>query len=127
MEANRKIRVKNSQVLADQSENTETASYQGNYYFKNGKHYLLYRDAFGKSMIVMEEAYAKVVRGGESKNSLEFTLGERVKMPYQTPYGTFEMETYTRSLEAKDGRFFIEYELFLDGISHANCRIEIIF
>lgn len=106
------------------------------YYFKNGKHYILYEEMVEgipgtiKNRIKIQEGkLLEVVKTGITNTRMVFEKDKIHVVPYETPYGEIVMGTYTRQLDTFVSEDKIEvyarYSLDADGDKIADCDIRI--
>ncbi|MEY8445029.1 DUF1934 domain-containing protein [Enterococcus ratti] len=68
---------------------------------------------------LMPDGHVQLIRSGEMRMRLKFGYRERLETTYRTPYGMFQIATFTKALHVslKDrptaGKVIIEYELFM--------------
>lgn len=107
----------------------------GTYYYKNGKHYILYEEIeehgkITKNQIkVCEDGYIEIRKSGVLTAHMIFEEGERHPTCYQTPFGQLQVAMSTRMIEIldteQDFSIEIDYELEVNQEPLADCRIEI--
>jgi Uncharacterized protein conserved in bacteria len=116
------------------SGSTETAAC-GEYYFRNGSHYIFYEetaeDSGGsiKNSIKLKGNLLELNRKGAVNSRMVFETGKCHVTDYATPYGMLRMETVTSRIlcvEEEDSiRIRVEYELRADGARMSLCRLTI--
>jgi len=105
-----------STIQRDETEHI-THKVAANYQQKNGKMYLRYRepDSNGTSTLIKYDGKGvKIRRYGAINSQLGIELGLITSNQYQTPFGTFEMETKGINIKWEDQptlNICIEYEL----------------
>lgn len=82
---------------------------------KDGRYYLMYKTDTATVMMRIEGDCANVKRTGESSSDMDYKPGKSTAFEYKTPYGTMQMEIFTKKLEytldEKGGVIDIKYEL----------------
>ena len=105
------------------------------YYFKNGKHYILYEAPVEgmsgtiKNKIKIKENESLEVKSGLTNTHLFFEKGRLAVTQYETPYGSIVVGTHTRELtvDVAEDRIdvYVRYELDVSGDKIADCVIRI--
>lgn len=87
----------------------------GSLRIKDQKHYIMYKTDTATVMIRLEGDSANVKRTGESSSDMDYIAGKATRFEYNTPYGTMQMEIFTKRLEyelnATGGVIKLQYEL----------------
>lgn len=119
---------------AGEAGSTETVV-TGEYYFRNGSHYILYEETAEdsgervKSSLKLKGNLLELNRKGAVNSRMVFETGKRHVMDYATPFGLLRMETVTSQIlcAEKENRLRIraEYELWADGRKVSSCRLTI--
>lgn len=122
----------------DVSEESIQQIYQGVYSFRNGSHYIRYEESYqeegesqskGLSLLKIKEDTILMSKKGAITTKMQFDPGKITYTPYQTPYGTFQMEVITTDLtirrKDKDFLISIHYQLNMDNQPLSQCSIEI--
>lgn len=107
----------------------------GTYYFKNGKHYILYEEHIEgisepiRNTIKVGVDCVEMIKGGETKTHMVF---ERMKTNitcYATPYGQMMMGVSTDALEISEEenqlKVDIDYSLEANYETASRCHVEI--
>ncbi len=107
----------------------------GEYYFRNGCHYILYEEqAEGfsqstKSMLKLREGCLEMTRKGLVNTAMVFDRDKETVSHYKTPFGEFLLGIRTKSLrllESEDAiHAEVAYALETDGRHMAECKISI--
>ena len=115
-------------VFADPEENEENEPIEvitpASYYWKNGKHYILYDEVMeGIPGVVKNE----IMKSGITNAHMVFEKNQMNVTYYDTPYGQLHVGIHTRKLDVNvdDERIDIAVEYGLD-VNHeatADCRI----
>lgn len=115
------IGIQNS--LSDDHDTIELIT-TGSWYQKNGKHYLLYTDSTlldsmeTKTRVTFDTHTVSIIRNGGINTHLVFEDGTCHIIPYETPFGLFEMVSTTKSIVITQDDTSIElkvtYHLELD-------------
>lgn len=105
----------------------------GEYYLKNGKHYILYEelmeetDAPVKNMIKIGENFCSVSKKGAVNVNMLFEVGKSNISNYVTPFGMIVVGIDTHAIEIKEEEnkieVFIDYALAMNYEHLANCRL----
>lgn len=79
--------------------------------------------SIGSSLVLLK-------RKGLNRMTLTFEVGKRLKSVYLTPYGEFEMEVLTQSIdqaidENHKGTIKINYHMVIKGLSKTENRLEV--
>ena len=98
----------------------------GQYYFKNGKHYVLYDevmegvDGVIKSTLKFTEDQVELLRNGAASTRMIFIKGQEHMTVYQTPMGPLSISLYTEDiisdLREEAMNVEIHYSLKTEGI-----------
>lgn len=109
----------------------------GNYYKRNGKHYIKYEesvgigDAMAESLLKISEQELEIISQGQRSSHMVFTRGTKHHNMYQTPFGSLNVavDTYEYSLQEEEDRLVadIKYglEVNLDFVSNCVVHIEV--
>ncbi len=134
----REVRVILRGTQHDISNETIEQNYHGYYSCRNNTHYISYTEideageqssASGSSLIKIKDSSVYLLKKGAITTRMEFDTEKKHLTPYQTPYGTFQMEIATNQLtvrrEGEDIHLDISYQLNMDGKPLSRCSIEI--
>jgi uncharacterized beta-barrel protein YwiB (DUF1934 family) len=108
----------------------------GTYYLKGQTHYYMYDETEvsgmegGKTTLKVTDDSVTMRRYGANIVDLVFIVGETRMSMYETPYGIFDMETRTVSLEISleeggSGRVEICYDIEIKGLSKTRNYLKI--
>ncbi len=107
----------------------------GEYYFKNGSHYIFYDETAEdsgeliKNSLKLKGNVLELNRKGAVNSRMVFETGKSHVTDYATPFGILRMETATsRILCTEEGtrlRIRAEYELWADGVKMSSCRLTV--
>lgn len=107
----------------------------GEYYLKNGSHYLFYEETAEdsgertKNSLKLKGNVLELNRKGALNSRMVFETGKSHVADYATPFGMLRMETVTsRILCTKEEtrlRIRAEYELWADGVKMSSCRLTV--
>ena len=107
----------------------------GEYYQKNGKHYLFYEEAVEGSREHIEnrlkigEGSLEVTKKGLIRTHMVFEKGRKTKTPYETPFGSIEMEFATSKVLLQESEEFMDlqvcYSMEMDNVFLADCSIRV--
>lgn len=119
---------------AGETGSTETIV-PGEYYFRNGSHYILYEETAEDSgeriqnSLKLKGDLLELNRKGAVNSRMVFETGKSHVLDYATPFGLLRMETVTsRILCRPEGarlRIRAEYELWADGRKLSSCRLTV--
>ena len=111
----------------------ETAA-EGNYYLKNGKHYVLYEERVEDSEDVIKnrvkfcDGYFEMVKNGAVSSALTFIPGQKTESLYKTTAGGVLMETDTHDvkivLEDSSIHVKVNYTLHINGQFISKCEVD---
>lgn len=106
----------------------------GQYYMRNGKHYLLYEDVVegipetGKNMIKIGKDYMELTKKGVTSAHMVFEKNKKNVTYYYTPYGSLLIGIDTRKVELKETdreiKVEVDYALEVNYEHMANCHID---
>ncbi len=112
---------------------------EGELYDRNGTLYLMYEESEisgmpgCKTRLKIKGDSVSMKRMGIAGTEMEFAPGRTFTGPYDTPYGSFEMEVITNKLESTltaegTGSVHIDYKMSLKGLveSHNILSIEML-
>ncbi len=128
------IKITGSQALDGDVGTVETSA-SGEYYKKDGKHYIVFAEAAEgfsgtvKNLIRLEEGRMEITKRGSVAVKMIFERDKKFKSVYQTPYGGFpiEIETKMFTLRETETRIGVmaDYVLKADQGRLADCRIRL--
>lgn len=106
------------------------------YYFKNGKHYILYEEpvegmsgTIKNKIKIKEDEFLEVTKSGLASTHLFFEKGKLAVTQYETPYGSMIVGTHTKelSVEATERQIdvYVQYALDVSGDKIADCEIRL--
>ncbi|WP_059352039.1 DUF1934 domain-containing protein [Bacillus coahuilensis] len=121
-----------------QGEENETISFTtfGRYYEKAGSAYLRYDEVLEegtvKTTVKLSNEQGLILRGGAVKMRLAFNREDRMNGSYESPHGTFLLQTHTKELSHTEtaegeGTLRIRYELRMQGSSVGNYDMKITY
>lgn len=105
-----------------------------NYYFKNGKHYILYDEVVEgfpgvtkNTIKIVGEDFLEVKKSGITNSDMVFERDRINVSQYDTPYGKMQVGVHTRhmDIDVQEDLITIEviYELDVDREALASCKI----
>lgn len=107
----------------------------GEYYFKNGSHYIFYEETAEdtgepiKNSLKLKGNMLELNRKGAVNGRMIFETGKSHVADYATPFGMLRMETVTSRilLTEEENRLQIraEYELWADGVKMSSNRLTV--
>ena len=103
------------------------------YYFRNGKHYILYEEAVEgfrekiKSQIRVDDGGVEIIKRGVNNVHMDFRPGKKHLASYQTPYGPLllGMQTHAVQIDEREDRLDVrlEYDLEVEGERLSACSL----
>ncbi|WP_141430946.1 DUF1934 domain-containing protein [Bacillus sp. 03113] len=109
----------------------------GRYYQKGSAVYLQYDEVMEegviKTTVKMSQAEGVIIRNGAVKMKLSFKLNQKLNGIYESPYGTLQLNTFTRKLQSQFqtstniGLMEILYELYMNGSLSGIYQMKITF
>ena len=120
-------------ISSEEEEVLETIT-PAKYYLKNGKHYVLYDEVVeGFSGVIKNKIkitdgkILEIIKTGSTNSHMIFEEGKNNLTIYDTPYGQFHMEMYTKALEILEYEDEIsakvEYSLAVENKKVADCIV----
>ena len=107
----------------------------GQYYFRNGSHYLRYEEMLDDSAqttvnyIKMSSEGVEIRKQGQENVHMVFEQGKKNKTFYNTPYGTLQMGIAATGLELKESeddiQMKVDYALDMNEEHVADCYLAI--
>lgn len=107
----------------------------GNYYYRNGKHYILYDEVMEgcsdhiQNIIKIEEDKLEVIKKGLSGVHMIFEKGKQNLTTYATPFGDIKVGILAHRIEVKESEtdvdVHVDYSLDLNERYLAACSIRI--
>ena len=107
----------------------------GNYFYKNGKHYVLFDETMGeagehtKNTIKIADKRVDVIKKGESNVHMVFEPDKKNMTYYNTPYGNMLVGINTLGITHQEDDFNIrtkiDYALEVNYAHMSDCSIEI--
>lgn len=133
------LKISGLQFSADYDESGEPEPVEiitpGEYYFKNGKHYILYDefmegfDSVTKNVLKLKEDSLEITKRGNSNAHMVFEKDKKNMTCYSTPFGSMLMGIDARSItiDESDGEINAQIEYALDvNYEHlADCTIQL--
>lgn len=129
------ITITGTQNSPEDGENTLEVTSRGEYFFRGGKHFVVYEEAEEGSGTVIrnrvkfKQGYLETVKNGAVNATLFFETGKAISSCYETPYGSMMMETETAWVDVTESEELIEveasYKLSMNCEFLADCRIHI--
>ena len=133
------LKISGMQFTADNDDLTEPEPVEiiapGEYYFKNGKHYIIYDefmegfDSVNKNVLKLQGDLLEVTKRGTSNVHMIFEKDKKNMTCYTTPYGSMMMGIDARSIsiEESDDEIHAQIQYALDvNYEHlADCTISL--
>jgi uncharacterized beta-barrel protein YwiB (DUF1934 family) len=121
--------------MADEEQDTVEVVHVGQYYERNGTHYILFEELLEgisqpvKNRIKIKEGYLEVQKRGSVSTNLIFTPGKAQCGTYEVPYGSFCVTICTTGIwfSEKEDQMEVKasYELIINGEHFADCDIQV--
>ncbi len=107
----------------------------GTYYYKNGKHFILYEEVLDNvntliknTVKIVSDQLVEVRKTGASNALMIYEPGKSNRTLYQTPYGTVDVDMVTDNIELSVDEekidLFIEYGMEVEGERLSRSRVE---
>lgn len=126
------VTVAGTHTVDDEQETVEVIT-AGSYYFKNGKHFIIYEEQVEegigtvKNTIKANENVVELMKGGEIRAHMTFEVGKTDISTYTGPYGDIQMGITTEDIEIKEEEDKIEiiitYFTQINGQDGSYCTI----
>ena len=107
---------------------------RGNYYLKNGKHYVTYEESPDgsvniKTMLKFDESFFELTRKGQYSVHMLFEEGKKNYTDYRTPFGNFVVGIDTSLIDIKEKEkeilLHIDYDMDMNYEHLAKCNIDV--
>lgn len=105
----------------------------GTYYFKNGKHYVLYEEQpeegmpITKNVVKFYDEHFEMTKKGGNHSFLVFDRGKKTSMVYNTLVGPLQMDVMTKDLTIKESedefQIFVKYSLDINYNFISECEV----
>ena len=132
------IHIKTQQILrdraADETDDVIELMVGGEYYFRNGTHYLLYEETMEgfkeptKNLVKVRPDFMEVRKKGTVNVTMTFEKGKTHTALYKTPFGILEMEFDTKQVfvqgVGKCMEICADYVLGMHGSPMADCKMQ---
>lgn len=122
--------------MSDGEEDTIEMVHIGEYYERNGTHYVLYEERLEgiaepvRNRIRVKEHRLELQKRGPVTVNMVFEEEKHQSSTYAIPYGSFLMDTYTTKVEvlAEDDRMEVKasYEMKVNGVRCASCDVRVL-
>lgn len=113
-----KIKVVNSQTIDGETESVAEDGI-GSIREKNGVFYIVYKTNSATVMLKTDGTYVELKRTGDSQYTMNYAAGKSSSCGYNTPYGTINMNVFTKSIKCEltedGGELAINYILETNG------------
>ena len=130
------LMIKGVQKYADHVDDDLQTRAKGEYYYRNGSHYILYEEhnegftETTKSMLKIKDGVLEMTRKGLVNTSMVFEQGKETASTYKTPFGEMLLGIRTKELnviETEDKiQIKVAYSLEAEGRHMAECEIEVV-
>ena len=105
----------------------------GEYYFRNGKHYLIYDEVMEENMapvhnvVKIADKMMEITKNGDVGSKLHFEKNSKKMSKYTTPYGQMMVAVNTKDLHMKEEehslKVEVEYSLEINYEHVSDCRL----
>ncbi len=122
--------------MAENDEDTIEMVHVGEYYERNGTHYILFEERMEgisepvKNRIKIKENKVEMQKRGPVAARMVFEAHKSQSSTYTIPYGSFLIEIYTVDvgLQVEEDRILTtaSYELNVNGVHCASCNVRIL-
>lgn len=131
------ISIRGLQFQEDEAEDNIETVQQGEYFFRNGSHFLLYDEYMedfrepARSVIRIREGEMTLTRKGLLNVQMNFSQGKKTLKRYQTPYGsmTIGLDTDRVECRATERALCVEVDYALEAnyqyVADCHIRIEV--
>ncbi len=126
------VKIRGLQMMDQDSDTIETIS-PGNYYLKNGKHYILYDEVTEgveeptHNRIKIQPGYMELLKKGITNVHMVFEEGKKNQTYYYTPFGSLLIGIDARMVKISENAETIsaevEYALEINNEFVADCHI----
>ena len=130
------LMIKGVQKYADHVDDDLQTCAKGEYYYRNGSHYVLYEEhnegftETTKSMLKLKDGCLEMTRKGLVNTSMVFEQGKETASTYKTPFGEMLLGIRTKKLNVTTAEDKIQikvaYSLEAEGRHMAECEIEVV-
>ncbi|MDE5779989.1 MAG: DUF1934 domain-containing protein [Lachnospiraceae bacterium] len=119
--------------VSDEEDSIEQI-YSGNYYLKDGKHYIFYEEVSDndkkiKSSIKINNGVISITKKGIYEYQIIFEELKSNVSYYSTPVGMLEVEIFTNSMKVREEEdtisVHIKYALKIDKVHMSDCEVDI--
>lgn len=119
--------------MSDEEDRIEQV-YSGNYYLKDGRHYIFYEEVSDcdnniKNSIKINNGVVSITKKGLYEYQIIFEELKSNVSYYSTPVGRLEVEIFTNSIEVREEEntigVHIEYALKIDKVHMSDCKVDI--
>ena len=133
------LKISGMQFTADNEESSEPEPVEiiapGEYYFKNGKHYIVYDefmegfDSATRNVLKLQDDSLEITKRGTSNVHMVFEKDKKNMTCYTTPFGSMMMGIDARSISIEESEqeicAQIEYALDVNYEHMADCTINL--
>ncbi len=109
----------------------------GEYYFKNGMHYIVFEDADAdtgevtKNFLKFRNEHLEIIKSGSVNVTMLFEKDKKTLSQYRTPFGFIDIAVSTRSIELKEDNpdelaLTVKYAMDVNNSFMADCSVEVL-
>lgn len=105
----------------------------GTYYWKNGKHYVLYEEQteeqgpVTKNTVKFYDGHFEMTKKGGANSFLLFDRGKKSSSVYNTPFGPLQIDVVTKEMSMTDSedelRVYVKYTLDINYNFVSECEV----
>ncbi|MCM1283050.1 MAG: DUF1934 domain-containing protein [Muribaculaceae bacterium] len=128
------IKVQGMQLMPGQQNDSVEVIAPGTYYFKNGKHYLLYEEVMEgyeaptKNIVKVSEDFMELTKRGVVNAHMLFEKNKQNITCYYTPFGGLQIGVDASAVSVTKGEdelgILVCYSLDINNQHIANCRLQ---
>ena len=129
------LMIKGTQKYSDHVDDDLQTRAKGEYYYRNGSHYVLYEERnegfteTTKSMLKLKDNVLEMTRKGLVNTSMVFEQGKETASTYKTPFGEMLLGIRTKDIRVTEAEDKLQikafYALEAEGRHMAECEIEV--
>jgi uncharacterized beta-barrel protein YwiB (DUF1934 family) len=131
------IRIRSRQTALDDSgdQQQEEVLVSGEYFFRNGRHYLLYeevQEGFSgttRNRIRFDGESLDIRKQGAANTRMLFALGEKKLTCYETPFGGIMLGIFAKDISLRESEdeisLQVAYAMEIDARPHADCVVSV--
>jgi Uncharacterized protein conserved in bacteria len=129
------VKIDGTEIERAETEITEDTPAE--YFFRNGKHYIIYEEVedgvsgVTKNQIkITGNTKVELRKNGLHATNMVFEKGIQAHTNYQTPFGNIALDIHTTKLDVQESEEYlevsVEYALEADGAQLSECRLGVL-